>query len=181
MEPICGASGLAARFARGDADALSEVITLYAPRVSALAFRLMGYRGDLDDLVQDVFVAALESRRRFRGDSSLWTWLTAITLNRCRSHARRQRVHRLAMRWLWPGSAASPSDHAVVENETAVKVRESVAALDWKDRELIVLNYFEQMSLEQMGEILNRKAGTIAVQLHRARERLKQLLPEKDL
>jgi len=154
------ASDLAARFARGDADALAEVIALYALRISALAYRLMGYDGDLDDMVQDIFLAALQNRSRFRGESSLWTWLTGITLNRCRAHCRKQRIRRLAMRIIWPHS-------------------ELVAALAWRDREIIVLHYFEQMSIADVGLILKKEPGAVAVQLHRARQRLRNILPDE--
>jgi RNA polymerase sigma-70 factor (ECF subfamily) len=178
--PRAEASDLAARFAHGDADALAEVIALYGPRISALAYRLMGYHGDLDDMVQDIFLAALQSRNRFRSESSLWTWLTSITLNRCRAHCRKQRSRRLAMRLIWPHSEsiAPAADGPAIENEKATKVRAAVAALTWRDREIIVLHYFEQMSIVDVGLILKKEPGAVAVQLHRARQRLRDILPD---
>src|SRR5947209_5770914 len=80
------------RFADGDAQAFEQVVALYQTRVARLASRLLGWRGDIndiDDVVQDVFLSALSKARSFRGESSLWTWLTIITLNRCRSQRRR--------------------------------------------------------------------------------------------
>lgn len=174
------ASDLASRFARGEADASAEVIALYAPRISALAFRLMGYSGDLDDMVQDIFLAALQNRGRFRGESSLWTWLTSITLNRCRAHCRKQRIRRLAMRMFWPHSepVAPAADVPAIENEKVIKVRSAVAALAWQDREIIVLHYFEQVSIADVGLLLKKEPGAVAVQLHRARQRLRDILPD---
>jgi RNA polymerase sigma-70 factor (ECF subfamily) len=167
------------RFARGDAEAISRVIVLYAPCVSALAYRLMGYNGDLDDVVQDVFVAALEGRARFRAESSLWTWLTAITLNRCRWHARKQKIRRLAMRWLSPPGETNSAETNANQNDTAIAVRTAVADLGLREREVIVLHYFEQMQIAEIAKLLGKKENAIAVQLHRARQKLKELLPDE--
>src|SRR4051812_33447508 len=87
-------AALAARFARGDAGAFEAVVALHQPRVARLAHRLLGWAGDCDDVVQDVFLTALGSARSFRGQSSLATWLATITLNRCRRHLRRRTLFR---------------------------------------------------------------------------------------
>ena len=62
-----------------------------------MVYRLLGWRGEVEDIVQDVFLAAFKRRQTFRDESSQWTWLAAIAINRCRTHRRRKL---LEFRWL---------------------------------------------------------------------------------
>src|SRR4051812_9661069 len=89
-----GESALARRFASGDQEALEEVIALYRVRVARLAHRLLGWGGDPEDVVQEVFLTALRKAKDFRGRASLWTWLATITLNRCRRQLQRRALWR---------------------------------------------------------------------------------------
>src|SRR5687767_15254679 len=75
-----------------------QVVEQHQANVARLARRLLGWTGannDVDDVVQDVFLAVLKGLPRFRGHSTLSTWITRITINACRSH-RRRRIVRLA-------------------------------------------------------------------------------------
>ena len=81
---------LGARLRDGEPGAFESLVSLYQGRIARLAYRLLGWSGDVDDVVQEVFLAALRNAGSFRGEASLWTWLTRITLNRCRTHQRRR-------------------------------------------------------------------------------------------
>src|SRR5687767_43159 len=63
------------------------VVAAYEGKITRLAHRLLGWTGraDVEDVVQDVFFAAFQHRHRFARRANLSTWLTAITVNRCRS------------------------------------------------------------------------------------------------
>jgi RNA polymerase sigma-70 factor (ECF subfamily) len=93
---------LVRRAVTGDRDALAELVTRHEPAVRRLTFRLLGWRADADDVVQDVFAAMLASLRSFRGESRFATWLHRITVNECRRHARRERL------WFWLKRAYAP-------------------------------------------------------------------------
>ena len=155
-----------------------QLVALHAPRIRRLAFRLLGWRGDVDDVVQDVFLAALDRMHRFRGDAKVATWLTSITLNRCRSHRRRQL---LRMRFLTRTPTprfSHAADQQPMRDETSAHVRRAVQSLPPKDREVIVLFYLEGQSAAQIAELLDISRGAAEVRLHRARARLKKLLAE---
>ena len=166
---------LARRIARAEPGAFEELVALYQPRVTRLAYRLLGWGGDVEDVVQDVFLAVLRKAGSFRGDASLWTWLTIITLNRCRTDRRRRllrfRVHGL----LSHGEPVeqAPADHRPIEDETAREVRSAVAALGAKDREVIVLFYLEQKTAPEISRLLCVSQNAVEVRLHRARGRLR--------
>ena len=67
---------------------LEAAFRRYSRYVAAVALRLLGRDDEVDDVVQEVFLAALKNARRFRGDADLGSWLTTITLNKCRGHRR---------------------------------------------------------------------------------------------
>jgi RNA polymerase sigma factor (sigma-70 family) len=169
-------SGLADQVARGDPAALELLIELYQPRVTRLAHRLLGWTGDVDDVVQDVFLAALRSGRRFRRDASLWTWLSAITLNCCRSRHRRRAVLSRVLGLVGRSKEPELADSSSLRDETAREVRAAVGGLPSKDREVIVLFYLEHRTVAQIAEMLGATSNAIEVRLHRARRRLRDRL-----
>lgn len=169
-------AGLAEQVARGEAGALELLIEMYQPRVARLAHRLLGWSGEVDDVVQDVFLAALRSGHRFRRDASIWTWLSAITLNCCRSRHRRLAVVDRVFRLIRGSEASDPADAPVLQDETAREVRGAVARLALKDREVIVLFYLEHRTVAQMSELLGASPNAIEVRLHRARRKLRERL-----
>jgi len=75
-----------------EAVALEDLVAEHQQRIAGLAYRLLDRPDDVADVVQEVFLAAFRNLRRFRGESSLATWLTTITVNKCRSHVRRRRL-----------------------------------------------------------------------------------------
>jgi len=159
-------------------DSLDALIAAHEPRIRRLAHRLLGWRDalDVDDVVQDVFLAAWRHQHRFRGEASVATWLSAVTINRCRSQHRRRL---LRLRWLreWHHSATSPAVSAETDrDESDQRVRSAVAALNAKDREVIVLFYLEELSLVQMASLLKISSNAVGVRLHRARQRLREKL-----
>jgi RNA polymerase sigma-70 factor (ECF subfamily) len=167
--------------AEGDAARFETFVARHEPRVRRLAHRLLGWRGgdDVDDVVQDVFLAALEHLHRFRGDASIETWLTSVALNRCRTHRRRQL---LRLRWFGnrgnhaAAAVGEAADRRAVADETSARVRGAVQALGAKDREVIVLFYLEEMPVARIAELLSISRGAVDVRLHRARRRLKEKL-----
>jgi RNA polymerase sigma-70 factor (ECF subfamily) len=177
-------AALAVRLGREEPGAFEEAISLYRPRVARLARRLLGWpasAADVDDVVQDVFLAILTHARRFRSDSSLSTWITTITLNKCRSHRRAWRSWLRRLRGMRDQAALSeaPADCGVEDIERFAQVRQAVQALRPGDREVIVLHYLEHQDVADVARTLGLSRNAAEVRLHRARARLKVLL--KDL
>src|SRR5437763_3657699 len=78
------------RVAAREPGALEQLISSHRAPVRRLAFRLMSWQADIEDVVQDVFVTAFEKAAQYRGQASLWTWLTVITLNKSRTAMKRR-------------------------------------------------------------------------------------------
>ncbi len=167
------------RLRRQDEDAFDRLVGAEHRRVTRLVARLLGWHGSVDDVVQEVFLAAWRNLPRFHGDCDLPTWLRRIAINKCHS---RQRKWTVRLRWLRQegqnhvSAMADPADRAAIDRETRGQVRRSIGRLPPKDREVIVLHYLEEQSLDAIAALLSVRRNTIEVRLHRARSRLKEML-----
>ena len=174
--PAAGEEQWLARLAADERKAFEEVAAAYRHRVAALAYRLLGWDGEAEDVVQDVFLAVLRNLRRFGGRSSLWTWLAAITINRCRSLRRRRLIRLRFLSRLWSRPAANDPPGGPEQAETFQRVRQAVRALPTKLREVAVLRYLEEMPVEQVAQVVGASRNVVQVRLHRARAILKHSL-----
>jgi RNA polymerase sigma-70 factor, ECF subfamily len=177
---------LAAAFCADDRLAAEVLTNHLLPMVTRLVRRLSAWSPDADDLVQDVLVAALAKRKKFRREARLETWITRIAINQCRAaHRKRWLRTRLFSGWAEqrPGAMAStvsltPMDELLAD-ERAERVRAAVAQLPALSREALVLRYFEGMSVAEAAETVGVRRGTLEVRLSRARQELRKVLGEK--
>jgi len=166
---------LVERFGSGEDSAFDRIVERYAAEVAALANRLLGWPQDVDDIVQDVFMAAFTGLRRFRGDCRLRTWLFTITINKCRRHRRRLgRMRSVPIDETTPNLCLN--EHAemmAIDTETLAQVRRAVRALPARYREVVVLRYLQGLETPEICRLLGINTNTLNVRLNRARKRLK--------
>ncbi len=132
------------------------------------------------NITQDCFVRAYEKRESFRGEASVSTWLTRIAVNLVRDHARSRRQS--FWKKLFQRSeddsvenaaetirdSRSTPDRQFLAKEELSAVWSAVAELAPQQREVFVLRYSEEMSLEEIAQILDVKPGTVKAHLSRA-------------
>jgi len=132
------------------------------------------------NITQDCFVRAYEKREGFRGDASVSTWLVRIAVNLVRDHARSRRQafwKRLfqrpeddsvesAMETVRDGR--STPDQQLLAKEELNAVWSAVAELAPQQREVFILRFSEEMSLEEIAQVLEIKLGTVKAHLSRA-------------
>jgi RNA polymerase sigma-70 factor (ECF subfamily) len=164
--------------AQGDDSAFEELVRSYQGYVSLLVYRLLGWSPDVEDIVQEVFLAAFNNFRKFRGRSGVKTWLTVIAVNKCRSYHRRrwllkrflgEQSHRKAQ-------AEAHNSSGLMERERDDHVRQAVASLKGPLREVTVLRYLQELPTGQVADVLGISPGAVEVRLHRARAKLRQVL-----
>jgi RNA polymerase sigma-70 factor (ECF subfamily) len=168
------------RFNQDEGSAFEEIVAAYADQVAGLANRLLAWPGDVDDVVQDVFLAAFLNLKKFRGQCTLRTWLFTITINKCRTQRFRRALglRILAKKALTPQAVSGPADSSRMDAETFEKVQQAVRALPMKYREPVVLRYLQEMSNGEAAKVLSISENTIAIRLNRARQRLKDSLAQ---
>ncbi|MHC4620432.1 MAG: RNA polymerase sigma factor [Planctomycetota bacterium] len=172
---------LVKKFIQGDDSAFERIVQEHSPDVAALANRLLGWPGDVEDILQNIFLAAFLGLKKFRGQCSLKTWLFTITINECRNYRYRQMLRlrpfsRAGERA--SHSSAPAADGTAAKRETFEQVRRAVKALPAKYREPVVLKYLQQLASDEITQILGISEGTLHVRLSRARKKLKETLAE---
>jgi len=179
---------LVSRFKEGERTVFSEIVQRYQDRVYSVCLRWMRDRQLAEDVAQDVFVALYRSLETFRGDSQLSTWIYRVAVNHCKN----RRVYR-ARRHLdqhegldgdpvgdaQPRELASdgPStDAGVIADQTKALLWAALDQLDEEQRAIIVLRDVQDLSYEEIADILELPRGTVKSRLHRARSHLASVL-----
>lgn len=162
----------------GDDDAFKELIHRYEPRVAAAVIGMLGPGPEAEDTGQEVFIRFYKAMHRFRGDSSLATYLTRIAINLSLNALKRRKRKRLLFRDNPPEDhpglrAPEPGDLDAPDREI---VQKALRLLNPPFRSVIVLRLMEGYSTRQTAEILNIPEGTVLSRLARAQKKLKDIL-----
>ena len=161
--------------------ALEEVYLKHAADVGRWAARLGGPDIDVDDVVQEVFVIASRQLEAFRGDAKISTWLFCITDRLVRNQRRWWRVRRI-LTSLTPrhgDTFATREPDPLQELEKRAATEAAYRAIDClpdKYRRVFILSELEEMSAEQIAQLLDARVETVRVWLHRARKKLLERL-----
>ena len=155
----------------------------HVDRVARWVERLAGPTLDTEDIVHEVFAIAYERLSSFRGDSSLTTWLFSIADRVIRYRRRKERWRR----WLsgsaeeTAGELASPLPDPAREVERlqdTLTVYRVLDRLSERDRQIIILCEIEEMSADEVAELLDIEPGNARLRLHRARGRFLRVFEE---
>ncbi len=177
------------RLRAGEEAAFEELVHREGGRLLALTRHLLRGEEEARDAVQETFLAAFRSLDRFRGESSLSTWLHRIAVNtalmRLRSSSRHPEVsiEELLPRFDDQGRHASPvaswnpsPADVVLQRETREQVRAAIERLPLPYRTVLVLRDIEELSTEETAGVLSLTTTAVKVRLHRARLALRTLL-----
>jgi RNA polymerase sigma-70 factor (ECF subfamily) len=160
----------------GDPRAFEELYDEFSSLVYSLSLRMCGSPERAQDLSQEVFLRIYKSLARFCGKSTLKTWIYRITLNHCRSKLGRKR-------WLID-SLDEPEAREVVEDRRGPEeralardaqrtVEKALVQIDGSFREAVVLRDVEELSYQEIAEVLGVKIGTVRSRISRGRAQLK--------
>ena len=174
----------------GRYEAYEELVRRYQRRVYALVYNMTGNRADAEDMVQDVFIKAYRSLPGFKGDSSFYTWIYRIAVNRTINHLKRRKRHAADLQ-LDAMDAAAERDPAYVElrarespvrdvslAELQKKLNEALQTLSEKHRTVVVLHDIQGTPHEEIARIMNCSVGTVRSRLFYARQHLQRELAE---
>jgi len=165
---------LVEQFHRGDKSAFERLVEQYSADVAALANRLLGWPGDVEDVTQDIFLAAFLGLRKFRCECSLKSWLFTITINKCRTSRYRRwlRLRRYSQK-IGDVSLSLACEGKNMDADEFKQIRRAVATLPEKYREPVVLRYLQEIDMDEISRILGISKNTLNVRLSRARKQLR--------
>ncbi len=169
-------ASLVERIRTGDTRAFDEIVARHKRAVYGTARRLLGSHEDADEAAQIAFVRAWQALSGFRGESSLRTWLVRIVLNVSKSlRAKAPVLDGLEGQEQLADPRAGSHD-LVRRNEIRARVRRAVDRLPPRQREVVILKVFSEMTHREVAEILGLSEGAVKAHLHQAVSNLRRLM-----
>jgi len=170
---------LIARAKRGHDDAFREIVEAYKSRLFAFVWRMLRNHHEAEDVCQATFVKAYESLESYSSNYAFSTWLFTIAYRLCLNHLRKKKAYSGETDFSGLGGDGDVS-MSVANSEEAKRLRRLIwAAVDRltpPQKSAVLLFYREGKSCQDIGVVLGIPAVTVKSHLHRAREKLRQLL-----
>ncbi len=164
----------------GDEDAFSEVIRRFQAPIYSLLIRMLGNEEDAQELLQLTFCRVYRYRERFDPDRKLVNWIFTIASNLAKKEWRRRskwiNVPLEYVNLASPGKTAPHYDAGRVQLKASIE--EAIDRLPHHYREPFILREKEEMSYEDIAEILSIKLGTVKSRINRARGYLREYLED---
>jgi RNA polymerase sigma-70 factor (ECF subfamily) len=174
---------------KGDQRAFAEIVDMYKDKLFHLAYRMTGNRQEAEDVVQEAFLRVYKSLDRYDENQKFSTWIYRITTNLCIDRLRKRRATysldaESPDREGLDGYAMLPSDERTPESELLLSetqrlIHEAIATLPVKYKTIMILRYLQDLSLQEISDVLDMPVTTVKTRVHRGREFLRKKLEHK--
>jgi RNA polymerase sigma-70 factor (ECF subfamily) len=171
-----------------------RLVRVFQDRLYSFAYRLCGSREDAEEVAQDSFVRAYRALKTYPAERiralQLQAWLYRITLNAARNRMRRKRVPQVSIEnggasgeaarraWDSPDDPDSRPDSRLERSQQRANIASLVATLPERYRSAIILRYVEDLSLEEVADVLKQPLGTAKSNVHRAVNLLRRAITD---
>jgi RNA polymerase sigma-70 factor (ECF subfamily) len=169
------------KFSKDPDQALEQLMDSYGSVVMRTAYFYIGDRHLAEDISQEVFLRAYRKWASFRGDSTVTTWLTTITVNLCRDKmgVRMFTEQPTDPSHLEQGRTISVEDEALIRLEKS-EVLQHLLILPLPYQEVLYLYYYLDLGTREIAEAISSPEGTVRNRLHRAREALARQMKREE-
>jgi RNA polymerase sigma-70 factor (ECF subfamily) len=169
---------------KGDTSAFEDLIERHQALVAGTVARMLGSNSDVEDIAQQVFIRVWKSARRYVPRAKFTTWLLKITRNLVFNEMRRSKRHAHVPLQSEPGAEEIPlkddtnpaPDASLLESELQRAIEDAIIQLPESQRMALVLRRYEQLSYEQIAEVLDLSVPAVKSVLFRARTELRSRL-----
>jgi len=175
---------------QGKIEAFEALVEKYQKRMLNVAYRMIGNYEEACEVVQDAFLSAYRSKKKFRGEARFSTWLYSIVVNLSKNRMKQvktrgaREVYSIDNPWETEEGSLSldPPDQGpsvlekLEQKEAEARVQGCINGLDSEYREVLVLRDIQGFSYEEIRDILKIPDGTVKSRLFRARDALKDCL-----
>jgi len=176
---------LMARLAKGDREALTPLVERHYRRLYRIALGYLRQRDDALDVVQEAFVKVFQAAARWDGSADAGPWLSRVTVNLAIDRWRRNRRRGQTFSPLAEGDHLEvladhgpAPDRRVLGREAGERVAVALNDLPERQRAVVVLRHYQELSLEEIASTLGMSLGTVKSSLHRALHRMRATLTE---
>lgn len=174
---ICRDRERVARALDGDQDAFTDLVMDYNRAVYNLTYRMLGDTVEAEDAAQEAFLRAYRSLDRYDSQRSFKTWVLSIASHYCIDVIRKRRVGWLSLDDFLPGEVMAALESRSVEElamdgERERTIQHLLKLLKPDERAIIALRYWNDLSYEEIAEMLHTNVGVVKSRLFRARQAL---------
>ncbi|WP_416151190.1 sigma-70 family RNA polymerase sigma factor [Salipaludibacillus sp. HK11] len=168
-------------FTEDEKDLLEDLLDEYGTELKHIAFFYLKDRELAEDIIQEVFISCFKNLHTFRYESSYKTWLIKITVNKCKDSLKKWSFKNIFYREKIkdPIENCTP-EKKVIEKTVNENLATEVLQLPLKFREVIILFYYEELSLIEISLVLKINVNTIKSRLSRAKENLRKSIERSD-
>jgi len=165
-------------------DAFGEIVKRWERKIFALCFGMLLREDEAKDAAQETFISAYRNLKNFRGDAKVSSWLHRIAVNQCLTVKRRAKTRQesflddeenSAERVFVAPSHQMPSKTAE-QNERLHLVRQAVHSLPLDLRQIIIMKEFEEMTFQEISDVLDLPLSTVKSRLYTALKQLRMKL-----
>mgnify|MGYP003499260849 FL=1 len=171
---------------KGDQNAYADIVNLYQHKLYQICYRMLGNKQEAEDIAQEAFVRAYINLHSYDQKRKFSTWIYRIATNLCIDRIRKKKpdyyldaevagTDGLDMYSQIAADEKLPED-VVAQMELQERIQYEISRLPDKYRSVIVLKYIEELSLQEISEILDMPLGTVKTRIHRGREALRKQL-----
>lgn len=174
---------------KGDQRAFAEIVGLYKDKIFHLAYRMLNNRHEAEDIVQETFLRVYKSLDRYDENQKFSTWIYRIGTNLCIDRLRKRKPSYSLDADMndqegMDGYSMIPSDDRTPESEMLLSetqriIHQAIETLPAKYKTIMILRYIQDMSLQEISDVLNLPVTTIKTRVHRGREYLRKKLEFK--
>jgi len=178
-------SDLAQGSKEGNLDSFNMLVERHQKTVYNVALRMLGDPSAAEDAAQDAFFSAWKNIRSFRG-GNFRAWLLCITANVCRDQLRKRKRHPLISLESLPfepkesSSSESPEDY-VLRREIRDQIQNGLANLPSEQRLAVILCDIQELSYEEIAQVMKCSLGTVRSRISRGRAQLRDYLLKREL
>lgn len=157
---------------------LEQLMNQYGDAIFRMCFLYLKDYHLAEDATQDTFIKAMKSYDLFQNKSSEKTWLTRIAINCCKNIMRTKwfRNARYNYEENMSNATVSPIENLLERDSIST----TIMRLNENDRKIIILYYYQELSMKEIADIIGKSENTTIQRLNRARKKLKNILVEDD-
>lgn len=173
----------------GDHDAFAWIMKKYKGPLQNLIFKMVNDKNEVEDLIQEVFIKVFNSLRNYSQEYAFSTWIYRIAINNTIDYLRKKKLETFSINsdadddddrpgFEIPDTSYSADASIILEQRQQI-INDAINSLPDKYKKVIELRHKEELSYEEISEILNLPIGTVKAHLFRARELLNKYLKDK--
>jgi RNA polymerase sigma-70 factor (ECF subfamily) len=171
---------------KGNRQAFADLVEIYKDKIYHLCFRMLGNPQEAEDAVQETFMRVYIHIDRFDEHQKFSTWIFRIATNLCIDLLRKRKIihsldfhnsdqNKIDFYSILPSNEVS-LEQQIILSETQRQIQKAIDSLPERYKSIIILKYMEDMSLQEIADILHLTVSTVKTRVHRGREFLRKKL-----